>query len=74
MSSVIPVVESTRLIEKTWRIVRVIKTYAGIHHQDVPFWGGDSMSLHAETAELALERARLLVRDTRGLIAVPQES
>lgn len=48
-----------RDIKPAWRICRAVRTYAGIANRDIPNrLGSDITTIHADTAELALEQAR----------------
>lgn len=61
---------------KRFRIKREHTDYRGTALLDVPFQSADSLTLHAKTAEAALDRARLLLPPWlhRGLVAVSEES
>ena len=65
--------EVDRPIVKRWRIVRERSTRAGIATEDVRFLDGDSLTLHAVTAERAVENARRL-GVTGSLRAISEES
>lgn len=72
----IEVLSSTRPIARRWRIMRTVTTAAGTAYKDVPFWQGDSFSLHAPTAEVALANAKRLLPTWKhaGLVAISEES
>ena len=66
---------TSRARKRCFRIYREVKTYAGIERRDVPTLdGADGLSMYGDSEEDVLKRARLLVRDSKNLIAVPQES
>ncbi len=67
---------STRQIAPTFRIMREVRTRAGVRLADVdhPLMPGCSLSLHAPDADAAIANAKAIVRDTRNLIAVPTEN
>lgn len=64
------------MMAPAFRICREVSTRAGIALRPVGLaaMGIDSLSLRAPDAETALARARLLVADTRGLIAIQEAS
>jgi hypothetical protein len=66
---------TNRATKRRFRIMRDVRTTAGIARRDVPTLdGADGLFLYGDSEGEVLARARRLVRDARNLIAVPQES